>query len=384
MNYIEKIYADKAVGVRISVFTGSGGTTEYQAMFTVLDGTAMFSQQLEHIQEAYEEVVKSELLTDAVPLFRRYFLSDAANQSDLVMVWECENSFCALSIVEQAPLNGSKVAMWTWFRTKALVDTHKNGLLLASHNGYTHCWLGGAHNRASNSEYQTRLLLNDYIMQLTEGMCRLSKNCIRTWFFVQNIDVNYSGVVRARKDVFVTQGLTEKTHYIASTGIEGRHADPSILVQMDAYSIKGIQSEQVRFLYAPTHLNPTYEYGVTFERGTVVQYGDCRQLFISGTASIDNRGEIVHKGDIVKQTERMLENISVLLAEGGATMQDVSQAIVYLRDIGDYGNVQKIFKERGFNFPYLLVHAPVCRPGWLIEMECIALVADNETTFLPL
>ena len=173
MNYIEKIYADKAVGVRISVFTGSGGTTEYQAMFTVLDGTAMFSQQLEHIQEAYEEVVKSELLTDAVPLFRRYFLSDAANQSDLVMVWECENSFCALSIVEQAPLNGSKVAMWTWFRTKALVDTHKNGLLLASHNGYTHCWLGGAHNRASNSEYQTRLLLNDYIMQLTEGMCRL-------------------------------------------------------------------------------------------------------------------------------------------------------------------------------------------------------------------
>ena len=153
---------------------------------------------------------------------------------------------------------------------------------------------------------------------------------------------------------------------------------------MDAYSIKGIQSEQVRFLYAPTHLNPTYEYGVTFERGTVVQYGDCRQLFISGTASIDNRGEIVHKGDIVKQTERMLENISVLLAEGGATMQDVSQAIVYLRDIGDYGNVQKIFKERGFNFPYLLVHAPVCRPGWLIEMECIALVADNETTFLPL
>ena len=250
MNYIEKIYADKAVGVRISVFTGSGGTTEYQAMFTVLDGTAMFSQQLEHIQEAYEEVVKSELLTDAVPLFRRYFLSDAANQSDLVMVWECENSFCALSIVEQAPLNGSKVAMWTWFRTKALVDTHKNGLLLASHNGYTHCWLGGAHNRASNSEYQTRLLLNDYIMQLTEGMCRLSENCIRTWFFVQNIDVNYSGVVRARKDVFVTQGLTEKTHYIASTGIEGKPDRRDVFVRMDAYSVEGLSEGQQQYLYA--------------------------------------------------------------------------------------------------------------------------------------
>lgn len=37
-------------------------------------------------------------LTMRLPVFRRYFLSDAANQADLVMVWECENSYCPLSI----------------------------------------------------------------------------------------------------------------------------------------------------------------------------------------------------------------------------------------------------------------------------------------------
>ena len=109
-------------------------------------------------------------------------------------------------------------------------------------------WGGGSFNRAANSEYQTRLLLNDYVMQLMEQGCKLADNCIRTWFFVQNVDVNYAGVVKARNEVFVTQNLTEKTHYISSTGIGGRHADPKVLVQMDTYAVGGIKPEQIHFL----------------------------------------------------------------------------------------------------------------------------------------
>ena len=103
-----------------------------------------------------------------------------------------------------------------------------------------------------------------------EQGCKLADNCIRTWFFVQNVDVNYAGVVKARNEVFITQNLTEKTHYISSTGIGGRHADPKVSVLMDTYAVDGIKSGQVHFLYAPAYLNPTYEYGVSFERGTYV------------------------------------------------------------------------------------------------------------------
>ena len=186
------------------------------------------------------------------------------------------------------------------------------------------------------------------------------------------MDVNYAGVVKARNEVFVTQDLTEKTHYISSTGIGGRHADPKVTVQMDTYAVDGLKSEQIHYLYAPTHLNPTYEYGVSFERGTYVDYGDRRQVFISGTASINNKGEVVYPGDNRKQTERMWENVEALLKEADCGFGDVGHIIVYLRDIADYAVVKEMFDKRFPDTPRVITLAPVCRPGWLVEMECMA------------
>ncbi|MBQ8530243.1 MAG: hypothetical protein IJ430_03680 [Parabacteroides sp.] len=374
MEFITKIYEHYSINVQVCSFTGRGEVTEYHLLMSVTDPFLSFQTQLENLQKVYAKIKTEELPVNAIAVFRRYFLSDVANQADWVTEWECENSSCPHSIVQQAPMNGSKIAVWTYLQTDMKIQNRKNGLAEISHNGYRHFWEGGAINKASNSEYQTRLLLNSYILQLTEKQCKLSDHCIRTWFFVQNVDVNYAGVVKARKEVFVTQGLTEKTHYIASTGIEGRHADPQVLVQMDSYAVDGLQPEQIQYLYAPTHLNPTYEYGVTFERGTAVSYGDRKHIFISGTASIDNKGEIVHIGNIEKQTERMLENIQVLLQEAGADLKDIMQAIVYLRDPADYQIVKRYIEENHPSLPHLIVHAPVCRPGWLIETECIAVV----------
>lgn len=373
MIFKNKYYNDLSVNVHISEFASETEHAEFQIMLSVNDSMLTFEEQYRRILEAYIRVVKEELPDNSVAVFRRYFLSDAANQSDLVMDWECENADAALSIVQQPPLNGSKIAMWIYLQTGVSAERLKNGMLKVSFGDYTHYWTGSNFNKASNSEYQTRLLLNDYIMQLTEQGCSLYNNCIRTWFFVQNVDVNYAGVVKARKEVFVTQNLTEKTHYIASTGIEGRHALPEVTVQMDTYAVKGIEESQIKYLYGSTHLNPTYEYGVTFERGTLVSYPDRKHIFISGTASIDNKGEILHPGNIRKQTERMLENVEVLMNEAGSSLSDIAQAIVYLRDTADYSVVKKIFSDKGFEFPYLIVHAPVCRPGWLIEMECIGM-----------
>ena len=107
MDYIKKTYTDKAVEVQISSFAGKGGVTEYHVLLAITDRTLPFSGQLQNIQWAYVAVIQDLEPDDATAVFRRYFLSDAANQADLVMVWECENSYCPLSIVEQAPLNGS-------------------------------------------------------------------------------------------------------------------------------------------------------------------------------------------------------------------------------------------------------------------------------------
>jgi enamine deaminase RidA (YjgF/YER057c/UK114 family) len=179
-------------------------------------------------------------------------------------------------------------------------------------------------------------------------------------------------VVRARNQVFFTQGLTQHTHFIASTGIGGRQQDPNVLAQMDNYAVAGIKEEQVHYLYAPTHLNRTSDYGVSFERGTYIDYGDRRHVFISGTASINNKGEIMFAKDVEKQTRRMWENVEALLKEADCTYDDVCEMVVYLRDVADYELVRSLYEERFPQKPYVIVHAAVCRPGWLVEMECMA------------
>ena len=363
-------------------YDADNGVSEYHVMIHARCPEDTYEQQLNAVVNAYFALLEGEI-RGAVAVFKRYFLSDAANQSDMLLALTTESSDCALSIVEQPPLNGTKIALWAYLQSGVQTRVLHNGLFEVKHGAYRHLWSGNAFNRAANSEYQTRLLLNDYVMQLMEQGCKLADNCIRTWFFVQNVDVNYAGVVKARNEVFVTQNLTEKTHYISSTGIGGRHADPKVSVQMDAYAVDGIKPGQIHFLYAPTHLNPTYEYGVSFERGTYVDYGDRRQVFISGTASINNKGEVVHPGNIRRQTERMWENVEALLKEAGCTFADLGQMIVYLRDMADYAVVKEMYDKRFPATPKVFVHAPVCRPGWLIEMECMGVKRLENTEYAP-
>jgi enamine deaminase RidA (YjgF/YER057c/UK114 family) len=57
---------------------------------------------------------------------------------------------------------------------------------------------------------------------------------------------------------------------------------------------------------------------------------------------------------------------------------------VYLRDMADYAVVKQLFDERFPHTPKVILLAPVCRPGWLIEMECMAVKSEVNTEFQPL
>ncbi len=342
---------------------------EYHVMIHASSPRHTFGQQLEAVLDAYGQMLEGPL-KGAQAVFKRFFLSDAANQADEVVASDVTD--CAKSIVEQPPLDGTKVALWCYLMTSVYTSIGNSGLYEVRHGQFRHLWNGSAHNMAANSEYQTRLLFNEYNMQLLQEGCTMKDNCVRTWFFVHDVDLNYGGVVRARNQFFFTQGLTANTHFISSTGIGGRQQDPNVLSQMDNYAIAGLQPEQRRFLYAATHLNRTSDYGVSFERGTCIDYADRRHVFISGTASINNKGEIMYAKDIVRQAHRVWENVEALLSEAGCTYDDVAEMVVYLRDLADFIVVSDLYKERFPGKPYVIVHAPVCRPGWLIEMECMA------------
>lgn len=358
-------------------FTGHGEVKEFHVMIHINSVGLTFSQQLDAVLDCYEHLKATEL-SGATAVLKRYFLSDVANQADDVLL--ADTSDCAKSIIGQPPLDGTKIGLWVYLLTNVNSRQLESGLYEVSHGDFRHLWNASAHNTAQNSEYQTRLLFNEYVMQLMQEGCTLADNCIRTWLFVNDVDVNYAGVVTARNKVFFTQGLTEDTHYIASTGIGGRACDPQVMTQMDNYAIAGIKKEQVHYLYAPTHLNRTSDYGVSFERGTYIDYRDRRHIIISGTASINNKGQIEHPKDIVRQTHRMWDNVEALLREADSSYDEVTVMIVYLRDFADYDVVRRLYDERFPEKPRIIVHAPVCRSGWLIEMECMAIKPmDNAT-----
>ena len=377
---MKKIIFDKTCAEIASFTTADSEVAEHHVMIHVTDHRLPYSSQLKTVDDTLTQLVHSQL-GGAKPVFKRYFLSDAYNQSGEVLSLELDYSDYALSVIQQSPLDGTKIALWVYLQTHVETRALPSGLYEVRHGSYRHLWNASAHNLAKNSEYQTRLLLNEYIMQLAQEGCRLADNCIRTWFFVNDVDNNYPGVVKARNQVFFTQDLTDDTHFIASTGIGGRQADPKVLSQMDNYAIDGLQPGQVSYLYAAHRLNRTSDYGVSFERGTCVDYGDRRHVFISGTASINNKGEIVHPGDVAAQTRHMWGNVEALLGEAGCTYDDVMQMIVYLRDIADYDTVRQLYDERFPHTPRVIVLAPVCRSGWLVEMECMAIRSQAARQF---
>lgn len=343
-----------------------------------------FEEQVDQIKSGIGMYLAERNFPERSVVFVRLFASDYANQEQ-----ELENlkhdlvdnfSGCAVSIVQQPPLEGRKLVAWVYATKDEREEVSKEldrekGSLVYNRGGYVHLW--DTQLKASNgnpdSAFQTSEIFDDFGSRLGRKNLNIKDNCIRTWLFVKDIDFNYKGVVDARREFFEGIDMTRDTHYVASTGIDGRIGDPCKNVIMDAYSVGGIESAQVKHLQALDHLNPTHEYGVTFERGTSVDFGDRRHIYISGTASIDNRGEVVHHGDVYKQVGRTMENIAALLGDAEAELSDIAQMVIYLRDVNDAETIEDYFRDNHTAIPKVMVLAPVCRPGWLIEIECVAI-----------
>lgn len=380
MNFQTIDFAPLRAWAQVATFAPTQGTCERHIILHVEPGIGRFERQLDAVQQAYSLLFTH--FPESRTVMRRYLLSDIANQATLLRAQLQRESIeqGAISMIGQPPLDGSKIALWVYMVEGPQVST-SNNLSITSHNGYAHYWSTNWQSTSGGSNTQTREILEGYEAQLRHTDLNLADHCLRTWFFIRDVDTNYKGMVEARCNNFTMQRLTPDTHYIASTGIGGQPILTQSRVQMDAYAAQGLQPEQLRYLYAPTHLNPTYQYGVTFERGTAIQYGDRRHLLISGTASINNRGEVVHPGDVEAQAARMLENIEALLHEGRATLDDIVQSVVYLRDVADYEVVRRYLEQRLPRTPRAITLAPVCRPAWLIEMECIAIIPATDPRY---
>ena len=103
-----------------------------------------------------------------------------------------------------------------------------------------------------------------------------------------------------------------------------------------------------------------------------------RMVFASGQVARDVDGQLVGLGDIRVQTRKTLENLRAVLAEGGATMDDVVKVTVFVTNLSEHfaaiHEIRGEFFQPAYPASTLVEVSSLVDPEMLIEIEAIAVV----------
>jgi reactive intermediate/imine deaminase len=104
-----------------------------------------------------------------------------------------------------------------------------------------------------------------------------------------------------------------------------------------------------------------------------------RLVFVAGQVPWDAEGRTVAPGDPVGQTRQVFQNIRAILAEAGATLDDVIKMTIFLVDIRHRDAVNQVRSEV-FRPPYpastQVAVAALVDTDWMVEIEAVAFVPD--------
>lgn len=96
-------------------------------------------------------------------------------------------------------------------------------------------------------------------------------------------------------------------------------------------------------------------------------------MFLSGQVALDEQGNLVGQ-TIAEQTRAALDNMRRLVGAAGLTMDDVVKTTVYLTDMADFSDMNRIYAEF-FRAPYparCTVQVAALANGFRVEIEGIA------------
>jgi reactive intermediate/imine deaminase len=100
-------------------------------------------------------------------------------------------------------------------------------------------------------------------------------------------------------------------------------------------------------------------------------------VYTSGQVARNSQGEVVGVEDAGAQTRQVLENLKSVLAEAGATLDDIVKVVVYVTDVDDFTAIHKVRAEY-FKDDYpastLVEVSALAGPELLVEIEAIAVI----------
>jgi len=104
-----------------------------------------------------------------------------------------------------------------------------------------------------------------------------------------------------------------------------------------------------------------------------IRFGN--MLFVSGQGPLDPQTRIVVEGDIEVQTRRTLDNLLSVLEAGGATLANVVNVRVVLRNVADFPRFNEVFRSyfETDRVPRTCVGGTPHRTGVDVEIDCVAM-----------
>jgi enamine deaminase RidA (YjgF/YER057c/UK114 family) len=112
----------------------------------------------------------------------------------------------------------------------------------------------------------------------------------------------------------------------------------------------------------------------------VVTCTGAKTVYISGQVSVNQRGEVVGKGDLRAQTQQTFENIKAGLAAVGATFRDVVKSNLYVVGLKpEHVPIIREVRSRYFAADQppastLVGVSALVGADWLIEIEVVAVL----------
>jgi 2-iminobutanoate/2-iminopropanoate deaminase len=100
-------------------------------------------------------------------------------------------------------------------------------------------------------------------------------------------------------------------------------------------------------------------------------------IFCAGQVALDPASGDSVTGDVKAQTERVLDNLSAVLAAAGSDLQHVVKTTVYLTDFNDFAAMNETYAKRfGDHRPARATVGVSALPkGLRVEIECVAIRA---------
>ena len=197
-----------------------------------------------------------------------------------------------------------------------------------------------------------------------EGMA--FTDLVRTWFYLDKILDWYDEFNQARTPFLQQHGVFE--HRVpASTGIGmPNRFGSAVLAGALAIKPKGAQIVEV-----PSPMQGSaLDYKSSFSRAVEVTRAGQRELYISGTASIEPGGQTAHLDNPVAQIELTMEVVEAILHSRRMGWSHCTRAIAYLKEVGDCRMFYQYLSSHGLeDLPLTVMHGDICRSDLLFELE---------------